>query len=236
MRVDLVRAPSAWPNRPETGPVHADQIATASLPAPDDSPEYASPSRLRVVSVGLFGRVEQRRPGVRFAVHRGTARGAVVQARRKARSRRASRIWTCTCNRQTTGDGRDVIDEGNGPVSGTQRVPQRRGRLIRGSDGSQIIRLRLFIADRNLRRSRAAQAAVEDLVEWLHPRPCEFDIVDVLDDPQLASLHQVVVTPAVDRLAPPPTHRIAGDLPPAEQMAYELGLQVPSSRGAAPWS
>lgn len=153
-----------------------------------------------------------------------------MQARRKARSRRATRIWTCICNRQTTGDGRDIIDEGNGPVSGTHHVTQHHGRRVGGSSGSQVIRLRLFVADRSLRRSRAAQAAVEDLVEWLHPRPCEFEVVDVLDDPQVASQHQVVVTPAVDRLAPIPTHRVAGALPAPEQLAYELGLHVPSWR------
>lgn len=91
-----------------------------------------------------------------------------------------------------------------------------------------MIRLRLFVADRDLRRSRAAQDAVEELVKWLHPRPCEFEVIDVLEDPQAASWHQVVVTPTVDRLAPPPTRRVVGGLPGPERLAYELGLRVRS--------
>lgn len=54
--------------------------------------------------------------------------------------------WT-----QRQGDGRGAIDEGDGPVSGAGRVPQRHEGHGRGagSDGPQVIRLRLFVAGRS---------------------------------------------------------------------------------------
>jgi circadian clock protein KaiB len=64
----------------------------------------------------------------------------------------------------------------------------------------------------NLRRICSQEMAEE----------CEVVIVDVLENPQEAEDHKIVVTPTLIRESPPPVRRIIGDLSNTEQVLQGL--------------
>lgn len=61
-------------------------------------------------------------------------------------------------------------------------------------------------------RSTEARRLCEQVVERCRPQPCRLEIVDVFDDPQLAEQDQVLATPMLVRLDPPPLVRLIGGL------------------------
>ena len=82
---------------------------------------------------------------------------------------------------------------------------------------------RLYIAGQTTK----AQKAVEDL-DMLLDEHCKgeysFEIIDIMENPQLAGYDQIIVTPTVIKLLPPPIARIAGDLSDKERAKEALGL------------
>lgn len=83
--------------------------------------------------------------------------------------------------------------------------------------------LRLYIAGQTTK----AQKAIEDLEAFLD-ESCKgeysFEIIDVFENPQLAGFDQIIVTPTVIKLLPPPTVRITGELSNRERAKETLGL------------
>lgn len=83
--------------------------------------------------------------------------------------------------------------------------------------------LRLYIAGQTTK----AQKAIEDLEAFLDEY-CKgeysFEIIDVFENPQLTGFDQIIVTPTVIKLLPPPTVRITGELSNRERAKEALGL------------
>lgn len=56
------------------------------------------------------------------------------------------------------------------------------------------------------------------------PDRAEVDIVDVLEQPDLAEKNHILVTPILDKILPMPARRIIGDLSDIEAVLKGLGL------------
>jgi circadian clock protein KaiB len=53
---------------------------------------------------------------------------------------------------------------------------------------------------------------------------CDFAIVDVLEQPQLAEEKKIIATPTLVKSAPLPSRRIIGDLSDLDEVVLRLGL------------
>ena len=71
--------------------------------------------------------------------------------------------------------------------------------------------LKLFVAG-DTPQSRNAVASLQRICEHEFANNCDLEIVDVLEDPEVAEREKVLATPALVKLAPPPVRRIVGDL------------------------
>ena len=91
------------------------------------------------------------------------------------------------------------------------------------ADEPQVHRLILFVCDHEPNSTRARENL--DRLCALHlPGRCEIDVVDVLEDYRSALEHQVLVTPCLVKLDPPPRALIAGTLDDADTVLTALQL------------
>ncbi len=83
--------------------------------------------------------------------------------------------------------------------------------------------LRLYIAGQTAK----AQKAIKDL-EALLDEYCKgeysFEIIDIMENPQLATYDQIIVTPTIIKLLPPPIARITGEFNDKNRAKEALGL------------
>jgi circadian clock protein KaiB len=93
----------------------------------------------------------------------------------------------------------------------------------RATSKKRTLRLRLFVAGeapnsisavRNLRATLAAYPSVD----------ADLEVVDVLKHPELALRENVLVTPTMIKLSPPPVRRIIGNLKDTAALLAVLGL------------
>lgn len=90
-------------------------------------------------------------------------------------------------------------------------------------DGDSGVLLRLYVAG-NDARSFEARRLCEQVANQCRPVPCRLEIVDVLEDPRQAEQDQVLATPMLVRLDPPPLVRLIGGLWSAEFVMEALQL------------
>ena len=85
-----------------------------------------------------------------------------------------------------------------------------------------IYRLRLFVAG----NTTLSRRAIENLRLFCAAHLANFDleVVDIYQQPELASRDQVVAAPTLLRLTPLPQRRIVGDLSQASRVRRGLGL------------
>ena len=83
--------------------------------------------------------------------------------------------------------------------------------------------LRLYVAGSDS-RSVEARRLCEQVVRRCRPVPCKLEIIDVLDDPRQAEQDQVLATPMLVRLDPPPVVRLIGGLWSADFVMEALQL------------
>ena len=93
------------------------------------------------------------------------------------------------------------------------------------------MRLRLYVAGVDS-RSVEARRLCELILQRCRPLPCRLEIVDVLDDPQQAERDQVLATPMLVRLDPPPFVRLIGGLRSADFVMEALQLNATNERPA----
>lgn len=87
------------------------------------------------------------------------------------------------------------------------------------------MQLRLYVAGGDA-RSAEARRLCEQVVARCKPVPCQLEIVDVLANPRQAERDQVLATPMLVRLDPPPLVRLIGGLWNAEFVMEALQLDA----------
>ncbi len=83
--------------------------------------------------------------------------------------------------------------------------------------------LRLFVAGTTTRSLRAIENLRRICADHLHER-VDLEVIDIYQQPELASLHQIVAVPALIRHLPLPLRRIIGDLSEQERVLKGLDL------------
>jgi len=93
----------------------------------------------------------------------------------------------------------------------------------------------IFVAGDSPRSERAV-ASIRRLCSEHLPGRYALAVIDVLDAPDVAAAHNVIATPTVVRLAPPPQRRVLGDLSDPARLLIELDIvpdpRLPDSAGA----
>ncbi|MPZ45245.1 MAG: circadian clock protein KaiB [Betaproteobacteria bacterium] len=92
---------------------------------------------------------------------------------------------------------------------------------------SGVWELRLYVAGKTP-RSVAAFANVKKICEEHLPGRYSIEVVDLLEQPQLAAGHQIVAIPTLVRKLPEPLRKIVGDLSNTERTL--VGLQLRPAR------
>src|SRR5215468_1401703 len=88
-------------------------------------------------------------------------------------------------------------------------------------------KLRLYIADRTA-KSIAALATLKLLCDERLVGRYEIEVIDLLENPRLASLDQILVVPTLVRKLPEPVKKIIGDLSQTERIL--IGLDLPRTQ------
>lgn len=98
------------------------------------------------------------------------------------------------------------------------------------ADESQIEvwQLRLYVAGQTP-KSLAAFANLKRLCEERLGGQYEIEVVDLMENPQLAREDQIVAIPTLVRKLPPPLRKIIGDLSNRERVLVGLDLELLSS-------
>ena len=86
--------------------------------------------------------------------------------------------------------------------------------------------LRLYVAG-NSEKSARAILNLRRLCEEYLPGRYEMEVIDVLQQPDLAREQQVIATPTLIKVLPPPSRRVIGDLTHTERIL--VGLHIPSA-------
>ena len=85
--------------------------------------------------------------------------------------------------------------------------------------------LRLYITGSTL----ASQHAVANLAVLCREDlggNCDVEIIDILENPQLAEEEKILATPTLVKRAPAPVRKIIGDLSQRDKVLLGLGLEV----------
>jgi len=87
-----------------------------------------------------------------------------------------------------------------------------------------ILRLKLYIAG-DAPNSVAAVRHLRAVLARFPSHPCELEIIDVLEHPELAIQERVLVTPTMLKLSPTPDRRIIGSLKDTAALLAVLGIE-----------
>lgn len=90
--------------------------------------------------------------------------------------------------------------------------------------GTQKFVLTLFVAGMSPRSLRAIENAKRLCEMYLKDR-CEFEVVDVYQQPELAKDAQVIAAPTLIKKLPPPLQKFIGDLSDPEPILVRLALK-----------
>lgn len=90
--------------------------------------------------------------------------------------------------------------------------------------------LTLFITGQTT-RSQAAVANLRKICQQLS-EPYELNIVDVLEQPELAEEARILATPTLLKSNPPPARQVVGDLSDREQVLLWLSLVPEATSGS----
>jgi circadian clock protein KaiB len=97
-----------------------------------------------------------------------------------------------------------------------------------GSDSLPLYELRLYLAGHSPRSVRAVENLRRTCEEYL-PGRYRIELVDLLENPQLARGDEIIAVPTLVRKLPEPVRKIIGDLSDTEKLL--VGLQLPSAGG-----
>ncbi len=92
--------------------------------------------------------------------------------------------------------------------------------------------LKLYVTGSSA-RAETAVANLRRLCEQELANDCELQVIDVLENPQLAEDEKILATPTLVKELPPPLRRVIGDLSDKERVL--LGLELRGSNGGRAW-
>ncbi len=98
-------------------------------------------------------------------------------------------------------------------------------RTTPGSSVGQTYRLRLYVAGQTPKSVLALANLKQICEEYLQGR-YEIDVIDLRQDPQLASGDQILAVPTLVRRLPEPIKKIIGDLSNTERVLIGLDFRV----------
>ena len=104
-------------------------------------------------------------------------------------------------------------------LKGTARAPAARP----GDSGGQY-NLRLYVAGQTP-KSIAAFANLKRLCEEYLPGRYKIEVIDLLENPQLAAGDQILALPTLVRKLPPPLKRMIGNITDAEKFLVGMDLR-----------
>ncbi len=90
--------------------------------------------------------------------------------------------------------------------------------------GKQKFVLTLFVAGMSPKSLRAIENAKQMCERYLKDR-CEFEVVDVYQQPELAKSAQIIAAPTLIKKLPPPLQKFIGDLSDPEPILVRLALK-----------
>jgi circadian clock protein KaiB len=97
-----------------------------------------------------------------------------------------------------------------------------------GSDSPPVYELRLYLAGHSPRSVRAVENLRRTCEEYLAGR-YRIELVDLLENPQLARGDEIIAVPTLVRTLPEPVRKIIGDLSDTEKLL--VGLQLRRAGG-----
>ncbi len=84
--------------------------------------------------------------------------------------------------------------------------------------------IKLFITGRTTRSEQAIANLQHICEKWIGKCKYEIQVIDVLEQPELAEQERIIATPTLVKVSPPPVRRIIGDLSDTVQVVIGLGL------------
>lgn len=111
----------------------------------------------------------------------------------------------------------------NSPKPKSARRPPRRRKYSSAKHPAEKHILRLFVAGATA-RSRQAILRVRQLCEADLKGRCELEVIDIYQQPALARKNQIVATPTLIIVFPPPVRRFIGNLTNITGLFVELDL------------
>jgi circadian clock protein KaiB len=88
----------------------------------------------------------------------------------------------------------------------------------------QLWTLRLYVAGQTT-KSMVAFSNLKKICEEHLPGKYKIEVIDLLENPKLASDHQILAIPTLIRKLPEPIRKIVGDLSDTERVLVGLDLQ-----------
>ena len=90
--------------------------------------------------------------------------------------------------------------------------------------------LKLYVVGRSP-RSQLAIANLEALMRAVGGEGHDHEVVDILENPELAEQERLLATPTLIKSAPGPSVRVIGDLSDTRAVAEALGLEITTGYG-----
>ena len=112
------------------------------------------------------------------------------------------------------------------PKKSIRKLPSSKARAFKkeSPQTEENWMMRLYVAGQSA-RSTAAIANLRRICDRYMPGRCTVEIVDLMRNPELAKLDQIIAIPTLVRKVPAPVRRIIGDLSATEKilLSFELG-------------
>ena len=102
-------------------------------------------------------------------------------------------------------------------MPGSEKVPV-------GGDAGEMYRLRLYVAGQTPRCLKAF-SNLKKICETHLAGKYRIEVVDLLENPQLAQGDQILAIPTLVRRLPPPLRKVIGDLSNQERVMVGLDIQ-----------
>lgn len=85
-------------------------------------------------------------------------------------------------------------------------------------------RLKLYVIGQTPRAERAIANLRELCEREFDGRSYEVEVIDILENPQIAEQEKIIATPMLVMFLPPPMRRVIGDLSDSDKVLAGLGL------------